>query len=108
GVGSAIEEEAEADFAAHGGETASGQGGGLWSGLRVLLPPLLVLFYVLVSERIGFIATSTIIILVAALSLGGKPKYAVPLAIVSPFVVHLIFYKVLRVPLPAGLIPTPW
>jgi len=108
GIGSAIEEEAEADFAAHGGDTGGAETGGSWGGLRVILPPLLVLFYVAASERIGFIVTSAIMILVAALALGGKPKHAVPLAVISPFFVHLVFYKLLRVPLPAGLIPTPW
>jgi putative tricarboxylic transport membrane protein len=33
---------------------------------------------------------------------------AVPLAIAAPLLVHLVFYKLLRVPLPAGLLPAPW
>jgi putative tricarboxylic transport membrane protein len=30
------------------------------------------------------------------------------MAIASPLVVHLVFAKLLRVPLPAGLLPLPW
>ena len=33
---------------------------------------------------------------------------SVPLAILAPIGIHLIFAKVLRVPLPIGLIPMPW
>ncbi|NCX23460.1 MAG: tripartite tricarboxylate transporter TctB family protein, partial [Betaproteobacteria bacterium] len=30
------------------------------------------------------------------------------LGLSAPGVIHLIFYKLLRVPLPAGLLPFPW
>jgi putative tricarboxylic transport membrane protein len=33
---------------------------------------------------------------------------AVPLAIIMPVVIHLIFYKLLRVPLPWGVLPVLW
>jgi putative tricarboxylic transport membrane protein len=32
----------------------------------------------------------------------------VPIAAIAPVLVHLAFYKLLRVPLPAGLLPMPW
>ena len=35
-------------------------------------------------------------------------RLAVPLAIAAPLLVHLVFYKLLRVPLPAGVLPAPW
>ena len=44
----------------------------------------------------------------AELALGAKWKRARPLAARAPCVIHLIFGKLLRVPLPAGLLPTPW
>ena len=44
----------------------------------------------------------------AELALGARPKLSVPLAILAPIGIHLIFAKVLRVPLPIGLIPMPW
>jgi putative tricarboxylic transport membrane protein len=108
-IGRSFEDEAEADFAAHGGEAASEQASDSpWFGLRALIPPVLVLFYVLASERIGFIATGGIMVFVCAMVLGAKVKHALPVAVVVPFCVHLIFFKLLRVPLPTGFIPTPW
>ena len=47
-------------------------------------------------------------VFVAALALGARPRLAVPIAIVAPLLVHLAFYKLLRVPLPAGVLPAPW
>jgi putative tricarboxylic transport membrane protein len=77
-------------------------------GLRALVPPALLLFYVLVSEPLGFLPTAAIVVLVGALALGARPALAVPVALAAPVLVHLAFYKLLRVPLPAGLLPAPW
>ena len=35
-------------------------------------------------------------------------RLALPLAVLAPIAVHLIFSKLLRVPLPIGLLPMPW
>ena len=77
-------------------------------GLRALLPPALLLFYVAAADRLGFIITAAIMVYVTSTALGAKWKLALPLAALSPFAIHLIFGKLLRVPLPAGLLPTPW
>jgi putative tricarboxylic transport membrane protein len=77
-------------------------------GLRALIPPALLLFYVLASERLGFLLTAAVMVFVAAVTLGARLRLAVPLAIVAPFLVHLAFYKLLRVPLPEGLLAAPW
>lgn len=77
-------------------------------GLRVLVPPALLLFYMVAVERLGFLLTAAAMVLVAALTLGARPKLAIPLALVAPFLVHLAFYKLLRVPLPEGLLGAPW
>lgn len=81
--------------------------GALW-GLRALLPPLLLLFYVLVVESLGFLPTAAIVILATSLALGAAARLAIPVALIAPFAVHLVFYKLLRVPLPAGILPAPW
>jgi putative tricarboxylic transport membrane protein len=47
-------------------------------------------------------------IFVGALAFGAKLRVALPLAAIAPIAIHLIFYKLLRVPLPAGLLPMPW
>lgn len=77
-------------------------------GLRALLPPALLLFYVLVADRVGFILTAGIIVFVTATALGARWKLALPLAVLAPIAIHLIFSKLLRVPLPIGLLPMPW
>ena len=83
-------------------------GSRLMRGLRVLVPPLLLLFYVIAVERIGFLPTAAIMVFCGALALGARLSLAVPMAVVAPLLVHLAFYKLLRVPLPDGLIPAPW
>lgn len=108
-VGATFEEEAEADLAVHQEamhievpkET-------LLSRLKVLLPPLMLLFYVLVVDRLGFIPTAVVIIATIALALGASRKLALAVAVLAPPFVHLVFAKLLRVPLPAGLLPMPW
>jgi len=77
-------------------------------GLRALLPPALLLFYVLAAERLGFILTAGLIVLATSTALGARLKLSIPLAILAPIGVHLIFAKLLRVPLPIGLVPMPW
>ena len=108
GIGHTFEDEAEADLAAHSNadQTATLHGR-LWN-FRVLIPPGLLLFYVLASERLGFILTASLMVLTLCLALGGRLRLALPLAILAPIGVHLIFAKLLRVALPIGLIPMPW
>jgi putative tricarboxylic transport membrane protein len=77
-------------------------------GLRALLPPALLLFYVAVADRLGFIITAALIVYVTASALGARTKLSLPLAVLAPIGIHLIFSKLLRVPLPAGLLPMPW
>jgi len=79
-----------------------------YAGLKVLVPPALLLFYMLAVEPLGFLPTAAIMVLVAGLALGARPVLAVPIALIAPPLVHLAFYKLLRVPLPAGLVPAPW
>lgn len=109
GVGHRFEEEAEADLAAHSDQPTSVPGrDGWWRGLMALIPPGLLLFYVLTVDRLGFALTAGVMVLTAAMTLGGRLRLAIPLAIVAPMIVHLLFSKLLRVPLPPGLIPMPW
>lgn len=77
-------------------------------GLRVLTPPALLLFYMLTVEWLGFLLTGGIMVFLGVLALRGSLKLAIPLAIVAPLFVHLAFYKLLRVPLPDGLLGAPW
>jgi putative tricarboxylic transport membrane protein len=107
GVGHQFEEQAEADLDAHSAPSEAPPSA-WWRGLLALVPPGLLVFYVLAVDRLGFLVTAAVVVLAGVLALGGRLRLAVPLALVAPPMVHLIFAKLLRVPLPIGLIPTPW
>jgi putative tricarboxylic transport membrane protein len=68
-----------------------------------------VVFYIAVSTRLGFLPTA-VIILVALFSALRVPLWrAVPMAVIAALVVHFAFYKLLRVPLPWGVLtPYAW
>lgn len=109
GIGHSFEEEAEADLAAVEGPPQHAQTTKpLIYRLRALLPPGLLLFYVVAVDRLGFVPTAAVMILAGALAFGAKLRVALPLAAIAPIAIHLVFYKLLRVPLPAGLLPMPW
>jgi len=76
--------------------------------INFCLTVALLVFYVLASETIGFLICGTVILLVLFFALRVKPALALVLAIFVPLVIHLIFYKLLRVPLPWGLLPVLW
>ncbi len=82
--------------------------GFLQGGWKVLTPPAALFFYYFASEKLGFWITAAVMIYVLALTQGAKPKWAVALALAAPAFVHLVFYKLLRVPLPGGLLQFPW
>jgi putative tricarboxylic transport membrane protein len=111
-VGRHYEEEAEADLARITGRTMTESAGAdhppWWRGLKALIPPALLLFYVLAVDALGFLPTAAVMVLTASLALGARLRLAVPLAIAAPLFVNLVFAKLLRVPLPSGLLPLPW
>jgi putative tricarboxylic transport membrane protein len=103
GVGRSFEApETEAEAPAETGQPSR------MSGLRALLPPVLLIFYVLASEWLGFLLTAALMVLAVSLALGARPRLALPLAILTPPFVHAVFAKLLRVPLPDGLLAMPW
>jgi putative tricarboxylic transport membrane protein len=110
-IGHSFEDEAEADLAAHSNlpteEQVLAAHGPLYK-LRVLIPPALLVFYAMAADRLGFYVTTALMIVTAALVFGARPRLAVPIALIAPVLVHVVFYKLLRVPLPAGLVPMPW
>jgi putative tricarboxylic transport membrane protein len=113
GIGRHYEEEAEADLAKITGQLATATGAAdqpraWWRGLKALVPPALLLFYVLVVERLGFLPTAAAIVLITSLALGARLRLAIPMAIFAPVAVNLVFAKLLRVPLPSGFLPLPW
>lgn len=107
GVGRHFEEIAEADVVSHSAPEYL-EPLPPWRAWLALLPPILVCFYALASESLGFLVTTGLMVLTAAFAFGAKPKLALPLAVIAPFMINLIFLKLLRVPLPGGLLPFPW
>lgn len=87
-------------------------GGWLKSRLHArnfLLTVACLLFYIYLSDRLGFIFSAIAILSVMFMALGVRGKLILPIAIVTSFVIHTIFYKGLRVPLPWGLLtPIQW
>ena len=60
--------------------------------------------YVVASEPLGFHITSVLLLLAWLRILGTRWALAIPVAIVAPILIHLAFYKVLRIPLPWGVL----
>lgn len=68
-----------------------------------------VLFYVFASEWLGFLPTAAISLVALMLSMRVPPGRAVLIALIATLVIHAAFYKLLRVPLPWGLLtPIAW
>lgn len=75
---------------------------------RLVGPPVVLIAYYLLVERLGFLITGFGVILSIALLLGARPRFALPLALVMAVAVYSIFASLLRVPLPEGLLALPW
>src|SRR5690606_28074117 len=73
--------------------------------LAVLLAS--VLLYIAAAERIGFLPLAFAILAALFTVLRVPPWRALLLALAATLVVHFAFYKLLRVPLPWGVL-TPW
>lgn len=60
--------------------------------------------YVVLADPLGFHLTGFLLVLLWTLVFGARPALAVSVAIVAPVLIHLAFYKLLRVPLPWGVL----
>jgi len=63
-----------------------------------------ILFYILVADRLGFLPTAALVLMALFLVLKVPPGRAVLIAAIAVLVVHFAFYKLLRVPLPWGVL----
>ena len=61
-------------------------------------------FYILLVDRLGFIPTGIIYLAALFAVFGVRLIWIVPLAVVLTLVIHTAFYKMLRVPLPWGVL----
>jgi putative tricarboxylic transport membrane protein len=81
-----------------------------WFHLRNFLITVFgLLFYIYFSDRLGFLICATLLVGVMMWALEVRPKLIVPIAVITSLVIHFIFYKGLRVPLPWGILaPFQW
>lgn len=63
-----------------------------------------LLLYVWVVDRVGFHLVAAALLLAWSRLLGASWRLAVPVAIAATVIIHLAFYKLLKVPLPWGLL----
>jgi putative tricarboxylic transport membrane protein len=63
-----------------------------------------VVFYILAADKLGFYLTAVVIVALWVRILGASWRTTVAVAVLAPLVLHLAFYKGLRVPLPWGLL----
>ena len=69
-----------------------------------------VVFYIAASDWLGFLPTAALILFAMFVgAAGAAAPRALLLAVVATLVIHFAFYKLLRVPLPWGLLtPYAW
>ena len=81
-----------------------------WFHMRnFLITVACLLFYIYMSDKMGFLICATLILAVMFKALEVRTQLIFPIALVTSFVIHFIFYKGLRVPLPWGiLMPLQW
>ena len=63
-----------------------------------------IVFYILASEWLGFLPSAVLVLLALFLVLRVPPGRALLVAVIAALLVHFAFYKLLRVPLPWGLL----
>ena len=74
-----------------------------------LLVPLCLVFYVAASESLGFIPTAVLMLLAMFLTYGVRWRTALIVAVLGSLIIHGLFYKLLKVPLPWGVLsPYAW
>jgi putative tricarboxylic transport membrane protein len=72
--------------------------------VRFLSVPAGLLFYILTSNFLGFHIAASLAMVAWLLVFGARPLPALAIAIAFPVLMHFAFYKLLRVPLPWGVL----
>lgn len=63
-----------------------------------------LVFYIFAADKLGFHLTGLVLLTLWVRALGGAWRVALPVALVATVVIHLSFYKALRIPLPWGVL----
>ena len=80
---------------------------GLRSGRHLLAFAIVVfgaVFYILLIDRLGFIVCSVALLIALQWACGVRWELNVAVALIATLVIHTAFYKLLKVPLPWGLL----
>jgi len=72
------------------------------TGIAALVGGLV--FYVLAADALGFHLTGIVLLTLWVRLLGASWRVTLPVAIIATLVIHFSFYKLLRVPLPWGVL----
>jgi putative tricarboxylic transport membrane protein len=79
------------------------------AALGFVMIPIVLVFYLAVSERLGFIVTAALLLMALFYVFGVRTRTALIVAIVGSLAIHAMFYKLLKVPLPWGILsPLAW
>jgi putative tricarboxylic transport membrane protein len=63
-----------------------------------------LLFYAFAADAVGFYPTALLILVLWMRVLGASWRVTLPVALIATVVIHLSFYKLLRIPLPWGIL----
>ena len=63
-----------------------------------------LVFYIVAADRLGFYITGTLLLTFWMRVLGTSWRWAMVIAVVATVAIHLAFYKLLRIPLPWGVL----
>jgi putative tricarboxylic transport membrane protein len=63
-----------------------------------------LVFYIVAADKLGFHLTGVALLAFWVRILGGSWRMTISVAVVGTVAIHLSFYKVLRIPLPWGLL----
>jgi len=80
-----------------------------WLASRALLTNFLavvaaLVFYIVAADRLGFVLTGFVLLLGLFVKFGVQAGRATLIAAIATLAIHAAFYKLLRVPLPWGLL----
>src|SRR5262245_56363004 len=62
-----------------------------------------LLFYVFAADSLGFYITGILLLTAWSRLLGASWRLSIGVAVIATLVIHLAFYKLLRIPLPWGI-----
>ena len=93
----------------HGGDHARWLTVAPWVGsprhvLAFFMVVAVNVLYILLVDRLGFIPTAVVYLAVLFAVFGASPRWNLPLAIAITLLIHYSFYKLLKVPLPWGVL----